>query len=504
MNERTLELGGLVLGCLSPVLLALGVWYFRPGVRRFLVPPQRQRAVSWSAAEILVAYVLYRLVWPLLIAQVLIGSGLFFWLYGPEFLERIKNADAADHELSTTRLALWVQTVAFPLQLVSIPLLFYLASGTRLYQLGLTLHRAGRNFLAGVLAWFTLTPFVLALNWFVGWVYQTLLHGVPEEHPLTRLGQQSLAPGDWLLLVFSAIVVAGVMEELLFRGVVQPWFALDLDTLIPDSWKDYCREVVQPWMARHRRSRVAGSGALWLIYKVSVRWMQRRPGRGILGIAAALIISVADRISPISLGWKQAGVAGALHGLAPVLFVLAMVPPFFLLGRLRRSHPAGAIYGSALFFAAAHSFAWPTPVALFVLGLGLGYLAYRTQSLVPSITVHGLFNGVACAMLLLPHVLPPTPEPEKGNETTSATRFDVPASTSTTVPGSWLPRRTYASAMAPCRGDTTDEVTCPTSLPSRSTRDPGGAGSRPWSLKPRSVRLTWPRSRAMTIGSWPR
>jgi len=33
-----------------------------------------------------------------------------------------------------------------------------------------------------------------------------------------------------------------------------------------------------------------------------------------------------------------------------------------------------------------------------VLALGLGYLAYRTKSLVAPITVHALFNGVAVVM----------------------------------------------------------------------------------------------------------
>jgi membrane protease YdiL (CAAX protease family) len=44
---------------------------------------------------------------------------------------------------------------------------------------------------------------------------------------------------------------------------------------------------------------------------------------------------------------------------------------------------------------------WPTPVALFVLALGLGALAYRTQSLVGPVVLHGLFNGFNCLVLFL-------------------------------------------------------------------------------------------------------
>jgi hypothetical protein len=122
--------------------------------------------------------------------------------------------------------------------------------------------------------------------------------------------------------------------------------------------------------------------------------------------------------------------------LAPVVFVLLLTPGCFLF----RSPRARAVYGTALLFAAFHSSVWPTPVALFLLGLGLGWLAERTQSLVAPMVVHGLFNAVACVMLLLGHGL--APEPLNGKATTSADRRSSPASTSSAVPGCWLPRRT--------------------------------------------------------------
>ena len=57
----------------------------------------------------------------------------------------------------------------------------------------------------------------------------------------------------------------------------------------------------------------------------------------------------------------------------------------------------GPIVASSMFFALVHS-PWPTPIALFFLGLVLGWLAFRTQSLLPSIVVHGLFNLVSCGI----------------------------------------------------------------------------------------------------------
>jgi membrane protease YdiL (CAAX protease family) len=59
-----------------------------------------------------------------------------------------------------------------------------------------------------------------------------------------------------------------------------------------------------------------------------------------------------------------------------------------------------AIGYTSLFWALVHS-SWPDPIPLFVFGLALGYLAYRTQNLVPSIVVHGLFNSVSALGLYL-------------------------------------------------------------------------------------------------------
>ena len=64
-----------------------------------------------------------------------------------------------------------------------------------------------------------------------------------------------------------------------------------------------------------------------------------------------------------------------------------------------------AIFATALLFACVHD--WPTPVPLFLLGLLLGWLAYRTQGLVAPITLHVLFNATSCIQLALPSVFEP-------------------------------------------------------------------------------------------------
>jgi membrane protease YdiL (CAAX protease family) len=419
-------------------VLVLALWFALPGLRRWLLPPQRHRAVPWTGFELLFALLLAR-VWPQILLGLLVHTGVFAWLYGPDFVAALRSVDPDTLGPALERATPWLTDLSVVSVILSVVVVLRAGSDTRPYQLGLTLHRAGRNLLLGVLAWVAVTPFAYVVLALATWVSK-LLSANPDEHLLTKLSHAELSPLEWFLLVFSAVVAAPVVEELLFRGLVQPWLA-------------------------------------------------RRPWGGVVGLAAALLM-------PLTLqGFR----------ITTVVFVLLLVPPFLLVWRQGRSPVAGAVFGTSLFWAMMHANVWPTPVPLFVLGLVLGFLAYRTQSLVAPLVLHALFNGVGCLILLNSHVAPPpVPVPEKGSAATTAARRPAAASTSTAVPGSWLPRRRYASAIGPNRGDTTEEATWPTSSPPRSTRAADGTAPSPETCRPSSVRLTWPRSRAMTIGSWPR
>jgi membrane protease YdiL (CAAX protease family) len=182
-------------------------------------------------------------------------------------------------------------------------------------------------------------------------LYRSWGAGPTEEHPLTQLAQFGLAPVEWGLLVVSAVVAAPVVEELVFRGLLQPWFAS-------------CRE---------------GSA---------------------LALALAFLMALAMRHKEIEAALPRGAWAVAGECL-PALFVLALVPVYLFVWW--RSHtPAGpAVFGTAVLFAAFHSAVWPSPVPLLVLALGLGYLAYRAQSLAAPMLIHALFNGFNCVLILL-------------------------------------------------------------------------------------------------------
>jgi membrane protease YdiL (CAAX protease family) len=332
------------------------------------------RAVPWSAAEILIALLLVAVFWPGAVYQLLHASGFYRRLYGEAMtslawtdpaeqkrqrlaLDVLGGSGAGEEALPVLRrwafyrLHLWAMVLAFPFQAATIPLLLYRASGTRPAQLGLTTHALGRNLLAGALAALVLTPAVLGLNYLVDLWYVSSGAGVPQEHPLTLVAQQSLVPAEWVLLFLTGMMSAPVLEELIFRGMLQSWFA-----------------------AR--------------------RW------GGHAAMATAFAWALATCWGRARAAWST-GAGPFLEQAAPAVFVLALVP-FYLVVRWYSRTPAGpAIFGTALLFALVHASVWPTPVALFFLALGLGGLAWYTRSLAGPIVLHSLFNGYSCVKLLL-------------------------------------------------------------------------------------------------------
>jgi membrane protease YdiL (CAAX protease family) len=305
--------------------------------------------VPWTGPEVLLALCLVYIAWPLAVFQLLLGSGLYSWYYGPDRVAAWQ-ADPAAHRLFNYRLGLWATDAAFPFQAATIPALLYALSGTRPYQLGLTRRQLGRNLLVGLVGALVLVPTVSGVHYLVTALYRSWVAAPTEEHPLAQVAQLGLSPIEWVLLVGSAVVAAPVVEELVFRGLLQPWFA------------------------------------------------KRREG-GAAAMALALLTALAMRLGEIKAALPR-GPWAVTGECMPALFVLALVP-VFLLVRWRSRTPVGpAIFGTAVLFAAFHSGVWPSPVPLLLLALGLGYLAYRAQSLAAPMLIHALFNGVSCVLLL--------------------------------------------------------------------------------------------------------
>jgi membrane protease YdiL (CAAX protease family) len=356
----------------SELLRALQVWLlvavvaggpavllWRATGRAGLRPPQRRRAVPWSGVELLTVFL-----------ALLLWHSAAAWLAGLVW--------PGWRELPATRQALWASLLAWPPTVASAVLIPALASGTRPYQLGLTWHQAPVNVLRGYLAWLVSMPIVLVVHHAAEAVQRGLTHLPPQEHPLTQVARENPDAAPWHLLGATALIAAPVLEELLFRGLVQPWAAR--------------------------------------------RWYGPV-------VVSAFAVAVAASYGPGPRGFS-------------ILLIAGLAAVEWMTRRRPSAHrDLTAVYATSMLFAVSHGNVWPTPVPLFVLSLALGFVAFRTQSLVGPIVMHVLFNGVAFVSLLQS---PAGGAPEPGNGkavATAGTLSPVGVSTARTVPGSWLPRR---------------------------------------------------------------
>ncbi len=85
--------------------------------------------------------------------------------------------------------------------------------------------------------------------------------------------------------------------------------------------------------------------------------------------------------------------ATALTGLTEELYMRGYIQR----GLLRRWSPWAALPVTGVFFAALHG--WPHALSVLPLALWLGYLAWRTESILPGMVCHACQNGLALASL---------------------------------------------------------------------------------------------------------
>jgi membrane protease YdiL (CAAX protease family) len=308
---------------------------------RPLLPTPAGWAVPWGGADVAIVLVLVVFL-PGAAASLLDTAGFFRLLYGPEFPPQPQVMDhrASDAQRATFAVRdLWVSLLLFPVQLAAVLLWLLRVRGVAPADLGLAGRRWPEIVVAGYVGWLILAPLVYAVHFAANFV-AAQFEFAPDRHPLSALGPDR--PWfDGLLLALRVTVIAPFWEELIFRGLLIP-----------------------------------------LLLKGPKRMAQLRC-RVVMGLAIA-----------------AAGLTGSASGGSvwpPLAFAVLLGILFQLLNPMRIT---AAVFASATLFAAVHSSVWPTPVPLFVLGVGLGFLFVRTGSLGPCVIAHGLFNAVSALYLL--------------------------------------------------------------------------------------------------------
>ncbi len=216
--------------------------------------------------------------------------------------------------------------------LIVLPLLLRATSGARLHDLGLSLHRWQTQVAVGVIATLIAAPVVYAIQLSAIRIWK------PHPHALQRMLLNEFDTfGVADLAIISAVILAPMAEELMFRGLLQRW-CIDAFT------------------------RGSGLG-------------KRKPESPAFLDDAALATSSDEVQAADSQAEPQEMDAEAKISAPSRVPVVA------------------GITISSLLFGAVHFDQWPAPIPLFVLALIIGTVYYRTGSLIAAILMHATFNG---------------------------------------------------------------------------------------------------------------
>ena len=236
--------------------------------------------------------------------------------------------------------------VSTALLLVLVPAVVRLTSGASLADLGLHFKDWPRQMGIGVRAAMLMTPPVCAIQFLASLIWRS------QMHPVEQMVLEKLTLGVAILAVLSTMVLAPMIEELLFRGILQRWlgrFVQDQPLPLMTRQDDEFSATLEP------------ANALFL------RDSEYAPPR------SSLLIPESEFLD---CGHQPAERTALPSSNLPILF-------------------------TSILFAAMHTAQWPAPLAIFLLSMALGLVYQRTGSLLAAITMHGTFNGINTVLLLL-------------------------------------------------------------------------------------------------------
>ncbi len=263
--------------------------------------------------------------------------------------------------------------------LVLVPLILAAMSGARLRDLGLVTTDLGKQAARGLVAYPLLAPLVFGA---MG------LASSSGAGRATRSSKRSARTGrqGWrLILILAGVVLAPAAEELIFRGVLLGW----LTGLAIGSKPAYGHTSMSYSEVDEYLPADAGPH---LLETVEIESPEESSSLPTLDTAEQTVFN------PYAA--PSASIATATIEPAPID---SRSPVFSLL--------VGNVAVS-LVFAALHGAVWPTPIPIFFLSLGLGFLYQRTGSLFAPIALHMTFNGVSTAMMFLMLWGNPAPKPD--------------------------------------------------------------------------------------------
>jgi membrane protease YdiL (CAAX protease family) len=209
------------------------------------------------------------------------------------------------------------------------------------------------------------------------------------EHPLSRVLLEGHNIWTVLLCVASAVIVAPITEELLFRLVLQGWLeSLErrMRRRIP-AMRQFLPGVMPVitvavlFAAMHMRKSEPREELPIVVFGLSVFCVS-----GLVTVLGAVFwLRCAAGASLADLGIVPSKLAGDLR-IGLVAFLAVTAPVYVVMIAVKVLLPEVAV---------------ADPIPIFFLAIALGILYYRTHCIIPSLTLHMAFNAVGVFMAIV-------------------------------------------------------------------------------------------------------
>jgi len=353
---------------LALFLAIIGAWTWaivRLGLRLPILPPRTPRIVPWGAGSVLVVM----LTWLLLMASIPAAYVMATRHRPPPAAGAVKPVEELSAGEKMTLSA--VQNTA---TLALIPVLLFATCGARLRDLGIVATGFGKQIVRGVVTYPLIAPIVF------GVMFLAIRALGRTNHPLQDAMTQDRSPAMVAILVLAGVILAPIVEELIFRGVFLGWLTrLVLVSKKPESGSGIASSLDEPH---------PGDSLPYLIETVEFESME--------GPVSASDPETVEQAIPDqflqSSGNDRGNLAEVASNRALPLFAANVIV--------------------SLVFGTLHGAVWPTPVPIFFLSLGLGFLYQRTGSIIAPIALHMVFNGMSTLVLFLTVGTEPPLKPE--------------------------------------------------------------------------------------------
>jgi membrane protease YdiL (CAAX protease family) len=325
----------------------------RPGLP--LVLWNSRRPVPWALVDLVCMFGLY-FVGILAVRLVFDALG---WMPDVVDEEKLPLADKG--------MLIWANIgISLAIIAVGLPLLA-LRTGGSWFDFGLSSRGLWSNVRLGLIGFVMLAPPVYAIQGLLVKFWQ------PSKHPMMEMFKTSPDAGFFVVLVIAAAVVAPIFEELIFRVLLQGF--LEKVFSFRGQPQDFVLEMLFGWRPSPAP---LPAPAVPLLPPTSAEGES-----GITYIAAAA--------NPDYNPYTPAPIVA--EGREPI--VLADFADGGNQPELRGVAAWAPIVISSAIFALLHYSHGPDWVALTLLAAGMGYLYQRTHSVIPSLVVHALLNGLS-------------------------------------------------------------------------------------------------------------